>query len=76
MWSKSKDETGSTQYPETNLREELVPSSTVGDMAELTVLLPGVQAQALEEAAHQDGLTTGQFLRRLIGQALRTARAS
>ena len=42
-------------------------------MAELTVLLPAYQAQALEEAAHQDGLTTGQFLRRLIGQALKTS---
>ena len=41
------------------------------EMAELTVLLPGSQAQALEEAAHHDGLTTAQYLRRLIGQALR-----
>jgi hypothetical protein len=40
-------------------------------MAELNVLLPEYQAQALEEAAHKDGLTAAQFLRRLISQALR-----
>jgi hypothetical protein len=54
-------------------REEVcpLPSREATELVELTVLLPGFQAQALEEAAHQDGLTTGQFLRRLISQALR-----
>ena len=59
---------------EKNSREFLSsPAAGAEEMAELTVLLPAYQAQALEEAAHQDGLTTGQFLRRLIGQALKTS---
>jgi hypothetical protein len=54
-------------------RDEALPPPSKGAeaMAELTVLLPEYQAHALEEAAHNDGLTTGQFLRRLINEALR-----
>ena len=37
-----------------------------GDMAELTLLLPGWEARRLEAAAHRRGLTTAQMLRRLI----------
>lgn len=44
--------------------------SDMETMAELTVLLPEYQARALEEAAHRDGLTTGQFLRRLISRTI------
>ena len=33
---------------------------------ELSLLLPGWQAAALESAAHSEGLTTAQLLRRLI----------
>src|SRR5271156_1803579 len=58
--------------PDNNLRENFPspPSRGAEGMEELTVLLPGLQVKALEEAAHQDGLTAGQFLRRLIRQAL------
>jgi hypothetical protein len=58
--------------PDNKLREELLttPCRGADQMEELTVLLPGLQARALEEAAHQGGLTAGQFLRRLIRQAL------
>jgi hypothetical protein len=37
------------------------------EVVELSVLLPSWQAEALEEAARDHGLTTGQMLRRLIG---------
>ncbi len=58
---------------DSNLRGDFLPPPSRGaeEMAELTVLLPGFQVKALEEAAHHDGLTAGQFLRRLIRQALR-----
>jgi hypothetical protein len=36
------------------------------EVAELTFLLPGWQAAALEEAAQSVGMTTGQILRKLI----------
>lgn len=41
-----------------------------GEMVELALCLPGWQAQCLERAAHQRGLTAAQLLRRLIGQGL------
>lgn len=41
------------------------------DIAELSVLLPGEQAQGLERAAHERGLTTAQMLRRLVQDFLR-----
>jgi hypothetical protein len=41
-----------------------------GEMVELPLFLPGWQAQCLEAAAHQRGLTAGQLLRRLINQGL------
>jgi hypothetical protein len=37
-----------------------------GEVTELSVLVPGGQAVALEQAAHQRGLTAAQMLRRLI----------
>ena len=40
------------------------------EMVELALCLPGWQAQCLEDAAHQRGLTAGQYLRRLIHDAL------
>jgi hypothetical protein len=39
-----------------------------GDMVELSLLLPGWQAQALETAARDQGLTAAQMLRGLIRQ--------
>jgi len=46
--------------------EELSPLE--GDIVELAFLLPGWQAQALETAAHDQGLTTAQMLRDLVRQ--------
>ena len=37
-----------------------------GDMVELSVLLPSWQAEALESAAQDQGLTTAQMVRSLI----------
>ena len=39
-----------------------------GDIVELALLLPSWQAQELETAAHDQGLTTAQVLRNLIRQ--------
>jgi len=42
-----------------------------GEVTELSVLLPGGQAQVLEQAAHERGLTVAQMLRRLIQDFLK-----
>jgi hypothetical protein len=41
------------------------------EVVELALLLPRWQAEALEDAAHQRGLTTGQMLRKMIGASLK-----
>jgi len=41
------------------------------EVVELSLLLPRWQAEALEQAAHQRGLTAGQMLRKLIGASLK-----
>jgi hypothetical protein len=41
-----------------------------GGMVELSLLLPQWQVEALETAAHGQGLTAGQMLRRIIGDSL------
>ena len=41
------------------------------EVVELALLLPRWQAEALEEAAHNRGLTAGQMLRKLISKGLR-----
>jgi hypothetical protein len=41
------------------------------EIVELALLLPRWQAEALEEAAHSRGITTGQMLRKLIGMSLK-----
>jgi hypothetical protein len=41
-----------------------------GEVVELALCLPGWQVECLEAAAHQRGLTAGQFLRRVIHDAL------
>lgn len=41
------------------------------EVVELPLLLPRWQAEALEEAAHNRGLTAGQMMRKLLGQGLR-----
>ncbi len=43
------------------------------EVVELALLLPRWQAEALEDAAHERGLTAGQMLRKLIGKGLRDA---
>lgn len=42
------------------------------EVVELPLLLPRWQALELEDAARRRGLTTGQMLRRLIGEAVGT----
>jgi hypothetical protein len=44
------------------------------EVVELALLLPRWQAAALEDAAHQRGLTTGQMLRKIIGASLKGER--
>lgn len=39
-------------------------------MAELSLLVPGWQARALEQAAQSEGLSIGQYARRALQQAL------
>ena len=43
---------------------------TQADVIELSLLLPGCQLEALENAARDRGLTIGQMIRRLIGAFL------
>ena len=50
--------------------ESMNPGPFGGDMLELPLLLPGWQAEALEQMAHAEGVTVGQLLRRLVQQAL------
>ena len=42
----------------------------LGEMAELTLLLPAWQAEALERVACAEGLTVGQLLRRLVNRTV------
>ena len=41
------------------------------EVVEVSLLLPRWQAEALEEAAHNRGLTAGQMMRKLLGKGLR-----
>jgi hypothetical protein len=40
-------------------------------MAEVSLLVPGWQIEAVAEQAHSQGMTAGQFLRVLLQQALK-----
>jgi len=42
------------------------------EVVELSLLLPRWQILALEEAAHHWGMTTGQFIRKLLAEVLAT----
>lgn len=44
------------------------------EVVELALLLPRWQAAALEEAAHQRGITAGQMLRKMIVSTLNLKR--
>jgi hypothetical protein len=57
-----------SQHP-ADLSEHIL--SLDAEMAELLLLLPTSQAEALEEAAHERGLTSAQLTRRLIAAFLR-----
>jgi hypothetical protein len=59
----------------------LAPRGAVGEMTpidsevvELALLLPRWQAAALEDAAHQRGITAGQMLRKMIVSTLNLKR--
>lgn len=43
------------------------------DVVELAILLPRWQAAALENAAHQQGISTAQMLRKLINSTIRNS---
>ena len=43
------------------------------EVVELALLLPRWQADALEDAAHARGMTTGQMLRRVIADLFSTS---
>ena len=55
--------------------ESMTADATRSDqeVVELPLLLPRWQAVELEAAARRRGMTTGQMLRRLIGDVLRTS---
>jgi hypothetical protein len=46
------------------------PPHVDGGVVEISLLLPNWQARALEREAHDQGQTTGQLVRRLIGEHL------
>lgn len=48
--------------------------SSDSDVVELPLLLPRWQVDALEEAANQQGMTTGQMIRRVISNMFRPQR--
>ena len=56
------------------LFDALAPAAPRSDqeVVELALLLPLWQAMALEAAASRRGMTTGQMLRRVIGEMLAT----
>lgn len=49
---------------------ELESAPAEPEVAELSLLLPRWQAVALQEEAREQGLSIGQFLRKLISRAL------
>lgn len=59
-----------------DVRPERVPRPDLeaGDVVEVPLLLPGWQVSALEEAAHDRGLTAGEMVRQLVRQFLGQAR--
>jgi hypothetical protein len=46
------------------------------EVVELALLLPRWQADALEDAAAERGLTTGQMLRKVIGATIKGTQAA
>jgi hypothetical protein len=42
------------------------------EVVEVALLLPRWQAEAVEEAAYNRGITTGQMLRKMIGAGLKS----
>jgi hypothetical protein len=61
--------TPSNVQPWSVLTEAAFPPGN-GEMVELALLLPERQLQELEAVAHDQGLTTGQMIRRLIAAFL------
>ena len=58
-------------YDEARWASERLKDSEV---VEVTLLLPADQAAALEAIAHRQGVTVGQWLRRLIERSCRAIR--
>jgi hypothetical protein len=50
------------------------PGTSAMEVVEIPVLLPGWQASALEDAAHERGQTAGEMLRHLLADFLKPLR--
>lgn len=51
-------------------RSETLPCSLEEEVTELSLLMPSWQMRALEQAAHSEGISMGQYARRALQQAL------
>lgn len=51
-------------------RSETLPRSQDDEVTELSLLMPSWQVRALEQAAHSEGISMGQYARRALQQAL------
>ena len=56
--------------PANSSLEPKEPSTLDAEIVEIPLLLPRWQILALESVAEQRGLTTGQMLRRMIGETI------
>jgi hypothetical protein len=54
-----------------DLPPDPVPAPIEPEIVELSLLLPRWQAEALEAVAQRRGVTTGQLIRRCLGDLLR-----
>jgi hypothetical protein len=52
--------------PDPSRFSDLPPPGVASDVAEISLLLPGWQLEALENAAEARGLTSAQLVRRLL----------
>jgi hypothetical protein len=60
---------GALVFPPAGLKTDYCPEDE-DVVVEIPLLLPGWQAEALERAAHLQGLTAGELLRQLLQQYL------
>jgi hypothetical protein len=75
LWASFKSSAGEEKMSlpiaaNAEFHEGLIPVD--GEVAELSVLVPTWQAAALERVAGNQGMTSGQFLRRVLQQVIST----